>query len=577
MITTRILNCNIKRTALLVATFILFTVKTYSQNRLWATYYGGSQSDWDYTADVITDATGNVYICGSTDSQNNIAYNGFQNTYGGIWDAYLVKFDANGNRIWATYYGGTQSEYPSSLAIDANGNIYMAGYTSGSTIGIAYNGFQNTFGGGNSDNFLVKFDASGNRIWATYYGGAGDEQSNCSVAVDATGNVYLGGGTTSSNSITTVGGYQNTNAGNGDAYLIKFDSNGNRIWGTYFGGPSGEGFWGITTDPFGNIYTSGYTQSATGIANNGFQNTFGGVADAYINKYNTAGNLIWATYYGGAGTDFVYTLAADSNTVVFCGRADSISTNIASANGAQINYQGGYNDGFVVKLDTAGNRIWATYYGGNGDDYPSDLALEKTTGNIYLCGTTTSANNIANNGYCDSLALGADHFLVKLNAAGQSVWATYYNSSSTANNYPLSFFAGPQCCVDTSAHVYLLGGTDNLTGIATNGFQNTYGGSYSDAYLVKFGNLNTSGIEENTQPINAVNAYPNPFNDNVKITSSSTILNIEVLNSLGQVVFARNYINNVTTNIQVNNLAKGIYLMQIHTSKGIQLKKIVKE
>ena len=100
----------------------------FSQNtRLWATYYGGT--GWDNANSVACDASGNVYIAGTTNS-SNIASAGFQNVYGGgSYDAFLVKFDASGNRLWATYYGGTGADYGHSVACDALGNVYLAGYT----------------------------------------------------------------------------------------------------------------------------------------------------------------------------------------------------------------------------------------------------------------------------------------------------------------------------------------------------------------------------------------------------------------------------------------------------------------
>src|SRR4030095_11969305 len=83
---------------------------------------------------------------------------------------------AQDTRIWATYYGGTANEAGFSVATDPSGNVYMAGITQ-SYNGIASGGFQNSFGGGIVDAYLVKFNAAGNRLWATYYGGGGDEMA----------------------------------------------------------------------------------------------------------------------------------------------------------------------------------------------------------------------------------------------------------------------------------------------------------------------------------------------------------------------------------------------------------------
>ena len=134
---------------LLTAIYYLLPTISLAQNtRLWATYYGGSGNDNAYG--VATDASGNVYMAGQTDGASGIASGGFQNTFGGAADAFLVKFDAAGNRLWATYYGGTGSDGGYAVTTDASGNVYLGGYTS-STSGIASGGFQNSFGTGDAD------------------------------------------------------------------------------------------------------------------------------------------------------------------------------------------------------------------------------------------------------------------------------------------------------------------------------------------------------------------------------------------------------------------------------------------
>ncbi|MCB0638721.1 MAG: SBBP repeat-containing protein, partial [Lewinella sp.] len=136
---------------------------------VWATYYGGS--DWDQSNAVSTDPAGNVYIAGRTLSNNNISAGGHDNTYGGGYynDAFLVKFDGNGVRLWATYYGGNQDDIGQAVCTDQTGNVYLAGYTESSS-SIAAGGHQNTKGP-YTDAFLVKFDTDGVRLWGTYYGG----------------------------------------------------------------------------------------------------------------------------------------------------------------------------------------------------------------------------------------------------------------------------------------------------------------------------------------------------------------------------------------------------------------------
>ncbi|MCO6491916.1 MAG: SBBP repeat-containing protein [Phaeodactylibacter sp.] len=151
----------------------------------WATYFGGL--DGEYGEAIATDSMGNVYLAGDTESEDIMNTGGHQNTYGGgDRDAFVVKSDASGARLWSTYYGGTGWDYGNSVAIDQEGNLYLAG-TTNSSGNIASGGHRNTHAGSN-DAFLVKFDAAGVRQWATYYGGSGSDVGT-GVAVDKQGNV----------------------------------------------------------------------------------------------------------------------------------------------------------------------------------------------------------------------------------------------------------------------------------------------------------------------------------------------------------------------------------------------------
>ena len=234
-----------KKKNLLMAAIAIFGFATISmaQNvRAWGTYYTGTGQVWPNGEDrgqaCITDAAGNVYMVGTTNSNSDIATVGAHqticaggDTIGGFsgTDAFLVKFNSSGVRQWATYYGGSQDDMGISCAVDASGNVYMIGSTS-STSGIATAGAHETTV---NDGFLVKFNSSGVRQWGTYFEGNGN-----ACTTDASGNIYIVGLTNSTSGIATAGAHQTVMSGSGDAFLVKFNSSGVKQWGTYFGGAS---------------------------------------------------------------------------------------------------------------------------------------------------------------------------------------------------------------------------------------------------------------------------------------------------------------------------------------------------
>jgi len=434
----------------------------------WVTYYGGSSFDGCYSTRV--DASGNIYIAGRTSSTGAIASGGHQSTNGGANDAFFAKFNSDGVRQWATYYGGTGDDGGTGCCVDASGNVYLSGWTTSSS-GIAFNGVQNFFEG-DYDAFLVKFNSSGVRQWATYIGGSSTDQALACVN-DASGNVYLCGNTSSTYNIASDG-FKNTISGTSDAFLVKFDTNGARLWGTYYGGSSDEAGSGCRVDASGNVFLLGSTASSSGIASGGFQNSISGSIDGYLVKFNANGNRLWATYIGGNNEDYANDFQFDnSNNIYVCGETNS-TTGLASG-GHQMTFEDGISDAFLVKYDPDGTRLWATYYGGSGFD-AGNTCLTDASGNAYLVGESYSTDNIASNGFQNNLRGGSDAFLVQFNPSGVRQWASYAGGND--------FDFGNSCARDHLGNIYIAGSTTS-TDLASGGHQNTYGGGTYDAFLMK--------------------------------------------------------------------------------------------
>ena len=402
-------------------------------------------------------------------------------------------------RLWGTYFGGPAEDVTFYNNIDQAGNLYLTGHT-GSTSNIATVGSHQTTFGGNGGNFgdafLAKYNASGVLQWCTYYGGNGNDFGS-SVAIDGTGNVYFTGSTTATNSnvIATAGAHQTVFGGGtsfGDAFLVKFNSAGVRQWGTYYGGTGNDYGDGLSIDGAGNIIMTGVTETTLGsvITTMGaHQTTFGGgLNDGFVVKFSPSGTRIWGSYYGGSGDDYANVAVCDaSNNIYFTGYTSSSNANsISTAISHQPIYGGGTYDGFIVSLDANGNRLWGTYYGGNGADYAVNVI--SNSNNLYIAGSSSSSMGtaIATSGVFQSTYGGglSDCFLLKLNTSGVRQWATYYGGLG-ADEFGY-------CSISTSGELYLAGRTTSSSSntlIASScAYQSSYGGGSYDDFLAKLTN-----------------------------------------------------------------------------------------
>ncbi len=459
--------------------------------RNWGTYYGGTIDD--YGQSCATDQWGNVYLAGETGSSSSVATSGaFQTTFaGGGYDTYLVKFNSAGVRQWATYYGGSGDDRGNACTVDPGGNVYLAGWTSSSSSIASAGSYQTASGGGIYDAFLVKFNSSGARQWATYFGGPADDRG-FSCSADLAGNVYVAGQTMSASGIATAGAHQTSNGGGADdAFLVKFSSAGVLQWATYYGNTGDDGGYTCATDQNQNIYLGGLTSSASGtaIATPGaHQTSIGGgvnVTDAFLVKFNSAGARQWGTYYGGTSFEYGYGCATDLlNNVYLTGNAASAGS-IATA-GSHQSAKGGLQDAFLVQFNSAGVRQWGTYYGGPDQDETYGCATDANN-NVYISGWSISDAAIATAGAHQSINNGSflgthDAFIAKFNSGGIRQWGTYYGDVDEETGY--------SCAADMLGNVYLAGGTISTTSsiISTAGaHQTAFGGGMQDAFLVQFG------------------------------------------------------------------------------------------
>jgi gliding motility-associated-like protein len=349
----------------------------------WYTFYGGGSADDCFSS--VTDKDGNIFVTGGTSSENfplldpgGTTY--FSSDYSTLpfaldLNVFLLKFSASGNLLWATYYGGFGEESAYSVETDMNGAVFLTGWTKSQDFPVqsagagSYN--QPIFGGGFMDAFILKFQNNGTRLWASYYGGSGQDQGY-GLSTDLQGNLWITGKTDSPNFPTQNSGafFQGTNAGESDAFILKFNNLGERQLATYYGGSGDDEGHSISTDVNGNAFFVGETFSDNfGTQTNGgyFQSNYGGAGDAFILKFADNGSRLWATYYGGNSYDIGISTCNDSQGNLFvCGSTESSNFPILNAGTFfQGSYNGGFSDAFFLKFSNDGSRLWATLMGGD--------------------------------------------------------------------------------------------------------------------------------------------------------------------------------------------------------------------
>lgn len=276
---------------------------------LWSTFLGGAGKDQAYSC--VADQ-GGVYVCGYTESAENIATpNAGQANYAGAGDAFICGFTPSGNILFSTYLGGADQDRAHDLCLDHAGTLMISG-TTPSADGIAFGDVHQTVVGGNNDVFIARYSKTGIKKWCTYYGGLKTERGR-EIITDDAGNSYITGQTASGLYMTTDGVHQTHLNGNGpatdtvyeDAYLAKFDSTGKLKWGTYFGGQKDETGSAIKLLPGKLIAIAGTTLSDSLISTpDAIQPELSGKRDGYIAIFNDYGQLVWSTYYGGSEVEY---------------------------------------------------------------------------------------------------------------------------------------------------------------------------------------------------------------------------------------------------------------------------------
>ncbi len=358
-------------------------------------------NDSDEGKSVAVDNSGNVFVTGNVrddlDGNTNVGEN----------DIFLTKFDNEGNKLWSKQWGTTENDKGNSVAIDGSGNVFVTGYTE--------DGLDENTNAGGVDVFLNKFDNEGNKLWTKQWGTIGEDKGN-SVAVDNSGNVFVIG--------STFGDLDgNINNGGFDMFLTKFDNDGIKLWTKQWGSISWDNAFSVAVDSSGNVFITGMTtESLDG-------NTFIGIADIFLTKFDNEGNKLLTKQWGTATEDQGLSVAVDNLGNVFV-----------------TGYTGDQWDGdvFLTKFDNNGNKLWNEEWGTSFWEKGNSVIVDNER-NILIAGYTGGSldgNTTTND---------TDIFLTKFDNEGNKLWVKQWGTGIDSESQGFSV------AVDNSGNVFITG------------------------------------------------------------------------------------------------------------------------
>lgn len=515
--------------------------------------------------------------------------------------------------LWTKRYNGTGNGYDeaTSVWIDNSGNIYIAGGSTGSGSGL--------------DFVVVKYNMSGNQIWARRYNGPGNSFDDAySIRCDNTGNVYVSG--------TSEG------AGSGlDYCVVKYDYAGNLLWVYRYNGPGNltDEVYSVQIDNLGNVYITGYSNGGSTMD------------DICTIKLNSSGVPLWIKRHNGSANNDDY-----GNSVVIDASGNSYVTGAVTQAGSNLDY-------ITIKYDPNGNQIWTALYNGpgNGIDFPSSNAIDPS-GNIYLTGFSQgnastgrdyctikynnygvqqwvaryngipggwdeafnieldNSGNVYVTGNSAGSGTGDDYLSIKYDNNGNPLWTARYNGSGSSDDY---------CnwiTVDNGGNVYVTGiiGNGSFENIATIGYDssgnqiwvqiyNGTGNEFDSGNCLRVdnsGNVYVGGGSDNPNNtdfilirynsiigVNPINSeiisefrlyrnYPNPFNPETKISfdvAHTEHVTITVYDITGREIsrLVNESLNpgRYEINFNGNSLASGIYFYKMEAGDFVRTEKMV--
>jgi hypothetical protein len=394
---------------------------------IYSTFLVGSFGDEGH--DIAVDAQGSAYITGNASDPGYPTTPGaYDRSFNGGADVFVTKLAPTGSSlVYSTFIGAASADTADGIAVDDQGNAYVAGVTLNSDYPVTPGAYDTSLNG-NRDAFVTKLNSTGSALsYSTFIGGASDDWGEA-IDIDAAGSAYVSGYTASTDLPTTPGAYDSThNGGFYDAFASRLSPSGSGLdYSTYLGGSQIDENTSIAIDGQGDAYIAGYTTSTDFPTTLGaYDTSFNGndSGDAFVTKLDQTGSsLAYSTYVGGTGFDNPADVAVDRLNSAYVTTLSS-SPDFPTTSDAYDASLGGGFDATVTKLNAAGSALdYSTYLGGsdasivaNAQDEPGGIAVDDYE-NVYITGLTYTPDFPTTPGAYDTMLDGfGDGFVTRLN------------------------------------------------------------------------------------------------------------------------------------------------------------------
>ena len=392
---------------------------------VWGTIMAGLYDE--YAMNVAVDSVGGIYVVGKTNS-SGFTISGLSNFKGrdGL-DGFVVKYSSSGAPLWGTIIGASGSYYGdqvSAVAVDSNDNVFIGGYVQ---YNATFSGFNVTKTGGTNGAYVAKYNSVGTPQWVKLVDSTNGDEQAIDLKTDASGNVYMLGATNTSGLTVGTIDFKKPDSSN-DNFIMKYDPNGNALWGRLIGSAGSESATSIMLDSYNNVYVLGQTDSS-GFTVSGLNMPFtktGNSTDMYIVKFNKDGNPVNATLLGGYGYQVPYYGAVANNQMTIVGYTTMSGLTVNQSSFSSM----GDNDMYLIKLTQGGAVDWYKILGGSLYDTAYSISRD-SSGNLFVGGSTRTSGLYSSSGSTKQqygYTLGT---VIRVNGSGQPISADslgYFNA-----------------------------------------------------------------------------------------------------------------------------------------------------